>query len=694
MSKPPKVFISYCWTSEDYKATVLQLAEALVEKNVDVILDQWFLLPGHDRFAFMEQSIEKADKVLVLCDKKYCEKANAREGGVGTETEIITPEVYGQSNQDKFIPVVMEDFKCMPAYLRSRLGIDFRNGHRDQGFEDILRSIYNKPANIKPPLGNPPEWIKEKPEELQVEQWQKNVVSESDAYFEENAVMRGSVLEHFKGRVSTVVVIPEGVTIIGSRAFAFYPGLKGISIPSTVKRIDEYAFIKCPNLQSITVSPDNPIYRSENNCCIERSTNRLVFGCCNSVIPEGVNIINKDAFNGCESLTTINIPSSIIRIEEDAFFQCVNLKEINIEEGVAEIGELAFCDCYKLIEIRIPASVTKIADGAFYKCKSLQSIQVSDQNQVYYSENNCCIETITHCLIFGCYNSIIPEGVNSIANMAFIGCERLEEINLPISVVKIGKDAFRDCINLSSIVLPKSIERIQSAAFGGCKSIRNLFIPESVKIIEEGAFMGCAGIRSIKVDSRNSTYRSEDDCCIRNNDNVILFGCMNSIIPDGVTEITDYAFSGCSALDYIHIPESVIRIGCFAFSECYGLTEVSLAEGVERIESNAFEQCALTSLIFPRSVKYIGAFSFFDCYELTNIVLPNSVLYIGELAFSGSYSQTDRRKIFCGFSKKPDRWHREWADEDSDIYWKDEWHFEEDGIPVTKTLESNNYEEK
>ena len=161
MSNPPKVFISYSWTSEDYKATVLQLAEALVEKSVDVILDRWDLLPGHDRFAFMEQSIEKADKVLVLCDKKYSDKANAREGGVGTETAIITPDVYGQSNQEKFIPVVMEDFKFIPSYLKSRLGIDFRDGHRDHGFEEILRAVYNKPANVKPPLGTPPVWLGE-----------------------------------------------------------------------------------------------------------------------------------------------------------------------------------------------------------------------------------------------------------------------------------------------------------------------------------------------------------------------------------------------------------------------------------------------------------------------------------------------------------------------------------------------------
>ena len=159
MSNPPKVFISYSWTSEEYKAIVLQLAEALVDKSVDVILDRWDLHAGHDRFAFMEQSIEKADKVLILCDKKYTEKADTREGGVGTETAIITPDVYENHEQEKFIPVIMEDFKCVPVYLKSRLGIDFRDGYRDQGFEELLHTIFNQPLYVKPPFGKPPAWL-------------------------------------------------------------------------------------------------------------------------------------------------------------------------------------------------------------------------------------------------------------------------------------------------------------------------------------------------------------------------------------------------------------------------------------------------------------------------------------------------------------------------------------------------------
>lgn len=71
----------------------------------------------------MEQSIEKADKVFILCDKQYAVKADAREGSVGTETTIIMPDIYEKGLQEKFIPVIMEGFNFVPKYLKSRLGL-------------------------------------------------------------------------------------------------------------------------------------------------------------------------------------------------------------------------------------------------------------------------------------------------------------------------------------------------------------------------------------------------------------------------------------------------------------------------------------------------------------------------------------------------------------------------------------------
>jgi hypothetical protein len=155
----PRVYISYCKKNEDYQERVLRLAERLRRSGVDVILDQWDLRPGQDTNAFIEMSIRDAEKVLILCEKEYTERANNREGGVGKETTIITPDVYGQYRQEKFIPVVMETPLLVPAYLRSVAAV-FYTTEAEEEYRKLLSAIYEvyKP---KPELGviPDPEWF-------------------------------------------------------------------------------------------------------------------------------------------------------------------------------------------------------------------------------------------------------------------------------------------------------------------------------------------------------------------------------------------------------------------------------------------------------------------------------------------------------------------------------------------------------
>ena len=116
-----KVFISYSWKVQE---KVIELAERLISNGIDVILDVYDLKEGQDKYAFMEQSVNdpSVDKVLIICDRSYMEKANDRSGGVGDETVIISPEIYGQMKQEKFIPIAFEVDKegkaCIPHYLR------------------------------------------------------------------------------------------------------------------------------------------------------------------------------------------------------------------------------------------------------------------------------------------------------------------------------------------------------------------------------------------------------------------------------------------------------------------------------------------------------------------------------------------------------------------------------------------------
>jgi TIR domain len=165
----PKVFISYSWSSETHKQWVLDLAEKLVEKSgVDVILDRWHGVVGHDRFQFMEESIRVADKVLVICDRTYCEKANGRHGGVGTETLIITPDVYRDTKQEKFIPISLEEENgeyLLPDFFKSRFALSMTLGNLDKTYKELERLIWEEPLLTPPPRGKKPDFKEEKKEE-------------------------------------------------------------------------------------------------------------------------------------------------------------------------------------------------------------------------------------------------------------------------------------------------------------------------------------------------------------------------------------------------------------------------------------------------------------------------------------------------------------------------------------------------
>jgi hypothetical protein len=158
----PKVFISYSWTSDEYADWVKSLAAKLRDNSVDVILDRWKLRPGQDKYVFMEQMVTDPEikKVVVLCDKRYAERADRREGGVGTESTIISQEVYNQVDQEKFIPVITERGPngeiYLPAFIKSRIYIDLSDPNLfERGYEDLLRTLTGYPASEEPPLGKP-----------------------------------------------------------------------------------------------------------------------------------------------------------------------------------------------------------------------------------------------------------------------------------------------------------------------------------------------------------------------------------------------------------------------------------------------------------------------------------------------------------------------------------------------------------
>lgn len=161
-----KIFISYSWGTKDHQDWVQNFATRLSSDGIDVTLDRWSAKEGHDINYFMETMVKKDhyDKVLIISDKNYTEKANDRNGGVGVEAQIITPEIYGNMTQEKFLPVVVErdenDKPYLPTFLKSKLYFDFsRDEYFEEAYENLVRNIYDAPQIVKPQLGSIPSYI-------------------------------------------------------------------------------------------------------------------------------------------------------------------------------------------------------------------------------------------------------------------------------------------------------------------------------------------------------------------------------------------------------------------------------------------------------------------------------------------------------------------------------------------------------
>jgi hypothetical protein len=162
----PKAFISYSWSSPEHEAWTLRLAEDLVGSGVDVILDKWDLREGHDANVFMERMVNDPDirKVILICDKKYKEKADGRLGGAGTEAQIITPTLYSSSENNKFCAVVAEKDDggqpYIPTYYTGRIFIDLSDeAEWVINYERLVRWIFDKPLFMKPQIGSAPSYI-------------------------------------------------------------------------------------------------------------------------------------------------------------------------------------------------------------------------------------------------------------------------------------------------------------------------------------------------------------------------------------------------------------------------------------------------------------------------------------------------------------------------------------------------------
>lgn len=263
----------------------------------------------------------------------------------------------------------------------------------------------------------------------------------------------------------TDITIGENVTTIGDYAFSGCTQLTAITIGGKVTSIGSAAFSGCSGLSSIAVADGNLVYHSAGNCLIETSSQTLIAGCKNSVIPTdgSVTAIGRLAFYKCDGLTAITIPDNIVSVGVSAFEGCAQLTAIAIGNGVASIGNSAFLGCTALTDVIIPDSVTTMGVFVFSGCTKLTSVTVGDN-----------VTAIGNSVFSGCTelaDVIIGNSVISIDVFAFSGCAKLTDITIPNSVTTIGKFAFYNCGELASVEIPESVSTIGNNAFSGCTQL-------------------------------------------------------------------------------------------------------------------------------------------------------------------------------------------------------------------------------
>jgi len=208
-TKQPKVFISYSWSSPQHEQWVLDLAERLSGDGVIVVLDKWDLKEGQDKHVFMEQMVNDADikKVLVVCDGVYQTKADNRKGGVGTETQLISKEVYESTEQEKFIPIIREydgsGKPCIPHYMASRIYIDLSSDERfEENYQKLIRNLYDKPLLKRPSLGTAPVYITQ--EEQAVLKTSHKVVEIKNALLNDRRSANGLISDYLDTFISSL----------------------------------------------------------------------------------------------------------------------------------------------------------------------------------------------------------------------------------------------------------------------------------------------------------------------------------------------------------------------------------------------------------------------------------------------------------------------------------------------------------
>lgn len=370
----------------------------------------------------------------------------------------------------------------------------------------------------------------------------------------------------FKNQVRQIK-IPRSVKVIDNTAF-FASSIESVEFWG--EGIGAGAFYRCPFLKDVVLHKDLLVIGQSAFAHSGIET----FG-----MPNSVQWIEKDVFQGCEALKEVTLSSNLEEIPEECFDGCRSLKRIVIPEGVEKIGKYAFRRCESLESVVIPSTVKEIEEGAFWGCSSLKEV-------------------------------ILPERLTELPKSLFSECRSLTKVTLPTKVEKIPESLLSGCTSLTQITLPKKITFIDNYAFSRT-GITTMKLPQSLEYIGKGVFSGCEELKT-----------------------------MTWIRSPLIRYIPEETFSTCMKLTKIVIPDTVTYIGANAFRQCFALAQLDLPDSLEFIGARAFEGLAIPSIRIPPKVTALEEGTFYRCKKLKTLILPKELAYIGDYCFVGCKALT------------------------------------------------------